>query len=256
MFKKEGQQGQNAVNAEQHPRAAKQQYGEQHGAQHPGAHPHARTFDVEDAAGHELARVHPVVIAEGETLQSGIVGEPQIVSDQVANRFTQVVLAHGEESTQHRDTQQQIGAMGEPGLNCGLGIGHHGEQSLGLVHRGADELGNDDLRGRGQRSGKHRKQHAPAIAHGHGRNAGQGPGIEANSRSMAVSSMRQQRYLRRRVAISAEPGAGLTVVDRGTRMHIRVSAGEPTGGGQAGRFALTARELSVRIRPAITAGRR
>ena len=62
------------VDRHHQPRPASDQDREQERALDPGAHPQLGALDVENAAGHQIPGVHPVVVAEREALHLGVEG--------------------------------------------------------------------------------------------------------------------------------------------------------------------------------------
>ena len=90
------------VGGDEEPGADADQHGQQHEAHDAGGEEHPHALEVEHADGDEIARVHPVVEAEGEALDLLVEGEAQLVTDVVADGFAVVVLHHGEEAAQRR----------------------------------------------------------------------------------------------------------------------------------------------------------
>ena len=68
-------------------------------------HPHA--LEVEHPQGDEVARMHPVVEAEVELLDLGVILAAQLVADRVAHGLGKVVLQRREDAAQHRDGEEQ-----------------------------------------------------------------------------------------------------------------------------------------------------
>ena len=100
---------------EQQAGADADQHGDQHDPHQPGIDQHADALDVEHAAGDQLAGMHPVVKAEAQALQLGIVGQAQVVGDALADGLALVVVPHGEEAAQHAGGEQQRAGLPERG---------------------------------------------------------------------------------------------------------------------------------------------
>ena len=82
--------------------AAANQRCQQEHPQNTGIGPKAYALYVEDAAGHQVASVHPVVPGETQTLKLAVKVQAKLVADSLADRLAQIVLQHGKDATQAR----------------------------------------------------------------------------------------------------------------------------------------------------------
>jgi hypothetical protein len=143
----QGQQSQGQVDVYEDGGAAANQHGQQEQPQDTGIDPQTHPLDIEDATGHEVAAVDPIVPGKTESLQLAVIVEPEVIADHLANRLALVVLHHGEEAAQHAGAHQQQGGV-KQGVPCrlsGIAIDRAGQQALDLVDRLAHVLGHEQL---------------------------------------------------------------------------------------------------------------
>ena len=167
------------VDRHEQPRPAPHQDREQDGALDPRAHPQLGALDVEDAPGHQVAGVHPVVVAEREGLHLGVEIEAHPVADELAERLPLVVLHHREESAEDRGDEDESRGVGQRGAGRGV-VARRREQSLRMVDGLADELRDEELRDRRKHGGAGAERHPPRMGEGHARDAQQHSGIESD----------------------------------------------------------------------------
>ena len=177
----QGHEAEGEVDAEEDGGAADEQHHQQKEAQDAGVDPQAHALDIEDAAGHQVAAVDAVVPGEAEGLELAVIGQAQVVADELADRLALVVLQHGEEAAQDAGPHQEERRVHEREARVALspGRGRAREQPLGLVHRLADELRHEELErpredGRADGDG-----HAPTVLECDSREPQQHPGVEA-----------------------------------------------------------------------------
>ena len=167
------------VDGHEQPRPAADQDQEQDRALEPRAHPQLGAFDVEDAPGHQVAGVHPVVVAEREGLHLGVEVEAHLVGDELSYRLPLVVLHHRAESPKEGDGEDEPRGTGQRGAGRGV-VARRREQSVRMVDCLADELRDDELRARGEQGGAHAYCDSPRMGEGHARDAQQHSGIESD----------------------------------------------------------------------------
>ena len=102
----EAEKPENEIGAEQEIASDSDQGREQDDAHETGVEEHAHAFEVEHAAGDQLARVHAVKEAEAQPLKLAIEVHAQPIGDAVADRIAEVVVQHGEQAAERAGDQQ------------------------------------------------------------------------------------------------------------------------------------------------------
>ncbi len=157
--------------AQEQRRPGADQDGRQHEADDAGVDHRADALDVEHAAGDQLARVHPVVEAEAEALQLGVVGHAQVVGDLLPDRLALVVLPHREQAAQHRGAEQQGRGLPERGAR-GRRVAA-AEQALRGIDGAPEILRDHQLKDRGHDRAAEGCRHAASMVERHAQHAAQ-----------------------------------------------------------------------------------
>ena len=190
-YEAERQQSEDEIGAEQNIGADTDQQDQQDQAQKRRIDEFSHPFDVEHAAGDEIAGLHPVVEGKAEALQLLVIKQAKLVTQVLADGLAHVIVHHGEQPA--HDARPQQRQRGDDKGGAGVVI-TAGETPLGMVHRGADELGHQQLEGGGGDGGADGDRHAPAITQGHARDAQQdrqvrfGPAAKGMDADLAVTA--------------------------------------------------------------------
>ena len=180
-------------------RAGADQHDHLHRAQQPPVDHRAHAFEVEHAAGDQLAGVDPVVEGEAEALELLVEGEAEVVGEAVADRLAAIVVGEGEDPAQDRGAEQQERRVVERRA-CGLRRRRFVvEQAERAVDGIADQAGDRELEGRRHQGRQQRHRDPGAVAQ---RDPDDTPD--------------DLRIARRRAALHAGIGAGI-----GARLDVR-----------------------------------
>jgi hypothetical protein len=147
----------------------------QHEADHPGIDHRPDALDVEHAAGDQLARVHPVVEAEAQPLQLGVVRHAQVVGEPLPDRLALVVLPHREQAAQHGRAEQECRGVPEGGVGGALITA--AQQALRAIDGAAEIFRDQELKDCGDDRGAERDRHAASVAERHTEHPAQNPEV-------------------------------------------------------------------------------
>jgi hypothetical protein len=134
--------------------------------QQPVLDEHPRAFEVEHAAGDQVARMDAVMEAKGQALKLLEILEPKIAGDLLADILAEIAGEHGQGPADDAggDHQHRRAPQRGPRLRCMSGAG--AQQRLGLVDGGAEQSRQGQARHRrSQRTGDRQGQ-AAGVAQG------------------------------------------------------------------------------------------